>query len=877
MFFGKHTIYLRDSKTTFEMIDADGSGRVDKSEFALGLELCGLEVEEEDLDLLWNHLDDDGGGDLDVTEMCSKLEQLYKNIAAHEKKQSSVMPRLVANKIQPLIYGKTFRIRVDVMKDFQDTAEKQEDRWLIQFGKDVLEDLHGVCPIIALAAREFQEKQEKLIESSTKIPPVPLNFHPEVPEYCGHETILLHTGFSDDEPMWKDPEVMDAKSEFLDYLKGLSNWPTILIGDVGSGKTSMIAQTCKEIQKDQPFDHIIYHSVGGTTDSVDLSLILYRFIVEVIKRFEVRYHPPDLSLETLVETFPKVLLKAEIDTTLIFIIDNLDRVTKNGQPHLDLEWFPATLPSRCRFVISCNEGKLLNNIRRNRLQFGGSVELHEIMMPRIQVRLKTPKVKKGVEEGEEGEEEESESKGSSRGSSAASHVTGSNTKRVGTSQAELGTVRALSRSYLFSSTGLAITPQTTLKEMIELLIFQVEEIFGKYLVRRYCLFVLISRDGILEQDLFDLMNAAKQQKVVMGDCRISWQEYLSLKLHLLPFFSTLGYGENELIAPTSVRIMTALSHHFINESIMAEAHEFCVMHYRGQLKFLHSARSTWCGECRRALSELPHHQIHAEMWHAVLETMAGLVYVEARSSLGIHQTLSLCADYHHVCNKTDGPQHWIKTEYLRMRDSHTMVYRYANQLYKHPRWVFGIGANLPDSTGISQHAKVQWTFKKEVRPQLVWINKAKVKDPCVICLQEPKIVWHFACFSRDMRFLVTVGQDIRIFFWHPINGHIMYTFEGHTDEVMSLQFSWDDEYLVSASRDGSMILWKTPAEAPDRKAEEEEARELASQGGFSRARSGYSQRSGKSGVSGRPKTGISFKSQSLKGFPKTDDRCEIVT
>lgn len=44
-------------------------------------------MSEEDLDLMWNFLDDDGGGDLDVEEMCSKLQSLHKNIAEHEKKQ----------------------------------------------------------------------------------------------------------------------------------------------------------------------------------------------------------------------------------------------------------------------------------------------------------------------------------------------------------------------------------------------------------------------------------------------------------------------------------------------------------------------------------------------------------------------------------------------------------------------------------------------------------------------------------------------------------------------------------------------------------------------------------------------------------------------
>jgi len=843
------------------MIDADGSGRVDEKEFALGLELCGLDVSEEDLELLWKHLDDDGGGDLDVEEMCAKLEELHKSIAAHEQKQASIMPRLITSKIQPLLYGGTARKRVDVMKDFQDTPEKQEERWLIKFGKDVLEDLHGVCPILVLAAREFRARQDKLMESSTKISPVPLNFLPEILEYGGHANILMTAGKGEDKAMWKDPDVMDAKSEISDYFKGLSNWPMIVIGDVCSGKTSILAQACRDSQKEQPFDHILFHSVGGAPDSTELTFLLFRLIEELIQRFQVTFRPPDLNLDTLIQTFPKVLLKAEIDSTLILVIDNLDKLTKDGDPYLDLDWFPRTFPSRCRFILSCGEGKLLNNIRRNRLQFGGSVELHEVMLPRIQIRLKTSESEQGIPE----EKTEVESRDGSR-SSSASHATSAD-NRIGTDPTELGTVRALAESYLFTKARLAITLQTTLMEMVEALISMTEYIFGKYLVMRYCLFVIISRTGILEYDVYDLLNSALQQKTVLGDCRCSWQEFRCLKIYLSPLFSSLDYGEFELLMPASNAVMQCLLLHFANETRQGEAHELCALHYRGQLKFMRAG--TWCGEYRRAMSEIAHHMAHAGMWNQLLEMVGNIMYIEARSSFGVHQTLSLCSDYQHIITKTEGPLYWIKTEVLRVRDSHTMVYRYANQLYKHPRWVFGIAANLPDSTAVSQHAKVQWTIKKEVRPQLVWINKPKVKDACSICLQEPKIVWHYACFSHDMRFIVTVGQDPRVFVWHPANGHIMYTFEGHSDEVMSIQFSWDDVYLISASRDGSMILWKTPEEAPDRKALEEEERERASQGGFSRARSSYSQRSG---ISARPKTGISFKSQSLKGFPKLEDR-----
>ena len=850
----------RSPETTFQMIDADGSGRVDKQEFALGLELCAVEVDAEELDLLWNHLDDDGGGDLDVLEMCSKLEELHKQASANEKKQARVMPRLVANTVQSLLFAKKFRMRVDAMRDFQDTAERQEERWLEKFGKDVLEDLHGVCPIIALAAQEFLEKQEKLRESNTKIPPVPLNFHPQTSEYSGHETILLQSDESESSPMWKDPDVTDAKDEISDYIKGHSNWPMAVIGsDSGSGKTSIVARACRDLRREQPFDHILFHSVGRVSGSCELALFLYRLIEELTLRFEVTYQPTDLSLESLIDTFPKVLLKAEIDSTLVLVLDNLDKMTKNGEPYLDLEWFPRTFPSRCRLIFSCNEGKLLNNIRRNRLQFGGSVELHEIMLPRIQVRLKSAKLNGD-------KEDEDETKEHSRPSTSATDPTSSDFKMV-TDLTELGTVRALATSKIFLETGLVMSLQTTLIDVVELLMSRAEEIYGKFLVLRYCLFVLISRDGILENDIFDLLNAAEKQRIVLGDCRCSWQEFRCLKLYLEQLFPTLAFGNFQLIVPRNNAVKACLHEHFDNEEIQIEAHELCAMHYRGQLGFLRGG--SWCGEGRRALSEIAHHMTCAGMWQELLQVVGNIMYIEARTSLGIYQTLAMCADYTHITTKTDGPLHWIKTEVLRVSDSHTMVYRYAHQLHKHPRWVFGIGANLPDSSGVSQQAKVHWTLKKESRPQLVWLNKPKVKDPCKITLQDPKIVWHQGGFSRDMRFLVTVGQDPRVFVWHPINGHIMYTFEGHTDDIMAFEISWDNEYLISASRDGSMILWKMPSEAPDRKAEEEEARERASQGGFSRARSSYSQ---KSGILARPKTGISFKSQNLKGFPKPNDR-----
>ncbi len=73
-----NSVCNRPPESVFEMMDEDGNGRVDKDEFVEGLKVCGLDLPAEETDLLWDFLDDDGGGDLDMHEMCSKLMVHYK-------------------------------------------------------------------------------------------------------------------------------------------------------------------------------------------------------------------------------------------------------------------------------------------------------------------------------------------------------------------------------------------------------------------------------------------------------------------------------------------------------------------------------------------------------------------------------------------------------------------------------------------------------------------------------------------------------------------------------------------------------------------------------------------------------------------------------
>jgi len=81
----------------------------------VGMQTCGLVLDNPNLDLLWSSLDDDGGGDLDYQELCQKLEGQYKKVLEAEQKHLRFMPRLLASKLEPLMPPNTTRARLGIV------------------------------------------------------------------------------------------------------------------------------------------------------------------------------------------------------------------------------------------------------------------------------------------------------------------------------------------------------------------------------------------------------------------------------------------------------------------------------------------------------------------------------------------------------------------------------------------------------------------------------------------------------------------------------------------------------------------------------------------------------------------------------------------
>jgi hypothetical protein len=51
------------------------------------------------------------------------------------------------------------------MNDFQDTAQRQKERWFAKFTKDLTSDMRRIVPVLAVVSQDLEEQMQKLSDS----------------------------------------------------------------------------------------------------------------------------------------------------------------------------------------------------------------------------------------------------------------------------------------------------------------------------------------------------------------------------------------------------------------------------------------------------------------------------------------------------------------------------------------------------------------------------------------------------------------------------------------------------------------------------------------------------------------------------------------
>ncbi|MFC5701351.1 DUF4062 domain-containing protein [Cohnella faecalis] len=141
-----------------------------------------------------------------------------------------------------------------------------------------------------------------------------------------------------------------------DYFEGLNDRvltqrrSALVHGISGSGKSSLLSHWIKSVEASEPDIHVVKHYVGLTKTSASCIGTVQRLIGELNARFDMNV-PVPLDVKDLRDAFFQCLRAVPETETTIVMIDAINQF-EDADDHEFFSWLPTELGSHIRFVLS---------------------------------------------------------------------------------------------------------------------------------------------------------------------------------------------------------------------------------------------------------------------------------------------------------------------------------------------------------------------------------------------------------------------------------------------------------------------------------------------------------------------------------------------
>lgn len=155
--------------------------------------------------------------------------------------------------------------------------------------------------------------------------------------------------------------------------------PLVLLGEEGSGKSSLLANwLAKRREKKHKDEFLFQHYVGCSTPSLQLAHMLFRLETALKDFFQLReMKVPDSEsdLRWSLNRFLAAAAKKHQPARIVVIIDCVHCLRAEGVPDGSLHWLPIDLPPCVRFIVSTVEHEATKSATEERARHKTFIEV----------------------------------------------------------------------------------------------------------------------------------------------------------------------------------------------------------------------------------------------------------------------------------------------------------------------------------------------------------------------------------------------------------------------------------------------------------------------------------------------------------------------
>uniref|UniRef100_A0A6B2KWF4 NACHT domain-containing protein n=1 Tax=Arcella intermedia TaxID=1963864 RepID=A0A6B2KWF4_9EUKA len=570
--------------------------------------------------------------------------------------------------------------------------------------------------------------------------------------------------------------------KLTDFITQNTTTPLVIVGQPGSGKTSLVsyfANNYAKTKQGDPNTLVLVHFVGAAPGSTSIRHTLSRLIQEIgnFFNFSTEKIPEDFKeLQTLFSSYMEKL-GADQTRKLVLILDALNQLDPTNHAH-SLDWLPETFPVNVRTIVSVLPGNVYDVLTRRKREEVSVEALTQEEKSEI-VKQTLWQYRKKLEADQLALLLKKEDSGK-----PLYLIVACEELRV------FGVFEKVKEKIL----KMAPTVPLLFEEVLR----RLETDLDKDLVIRTLSFLTCSQSGLLETELLSLLGSRKDHYPLPQS---TWSRiHRSLENYLRP----AGESGEGVLDFFHRQMPKAVSRMYLQDKKFFEHIHSELADYFWE-KADPEQNGMWDGGSLRGLQYTVYHHIQAKQWKNLRKILCDLAFIEAKCENGM--TYDLVSDYLQLSEyKSEIPDKIFEeiSEYQRF------VMGRAHVLVHSPFLTFSMAYSLPNESSPAKQAHYRYyQAGLESRPFLKWVNKPQTSNPCIMTLSGHDMVirgCHVYATEKTRR-IVSAADDSLLKLYDGMTGEEILTLRGHKSSVAYCSFSPDGTMIGSGGYDKLFILW----------------------------------------------------------------------